>query len=179
VSRALGSAALALVVALLAACTSKQRDETSTDPESTVAAPVPARSVASPRPWYQGTWQGKYDAKRHQLDVAPDAGRIRAWDDDDGTRGTGTGVLEIAIDADGRVTGSSKGALGDLSASGAVEGESVRLRLLPRPGAPGLAFAGYMVAERNSEVLTGVLRASSGDSLLVRRAEVELEKHRD
>jgi len=176
VTRELG--AVVLVLPLLTACPAKEH------PPSPVLDPSPSASASTaplePRShWYQGTWTGKYDAKRREVEVAPDAGRLRAWDDDDGTQGTGPGEIEISIDAEGRVTGKGKGALGEMIVSGAVEGESVRLRLLPPAGVSGPAFAGYVVADRKGGDLVGVLAASSGDSLLVRRAEVELEKRRD
>ncbi len=173
---------LVLLLPLLTACPSSPTEKRPTPAASAIGSvpkgtiPAASASAGAARPWYVGTWRGKYDARRHALDVAPDAGRLRAWDEDDGKQAVGVGELEVVVDATGVVTGTAKGVLGNLSVTGAVEGDSVRLRLLSPAGGDDPVFAGYLVAERHGDQLRGVLQASSGDSALVRRAEVELQK---
>jgi hypothetical protein len=169
------SVALSFVLLLLSGCPTKSREQAPL-PSSSAAVPAPSASAVAPSPWYVGDWRGKYDARSQSIDVAADAGRMHVWDEDDASQGTGAGKLEITIDAAGIARGKSRGPLGELVVSGAVEDDSVRLRLLPPAGTRGPAFAGYVVLDHREGKLTGSLRASSGDSALVRRAEVTLEK---
>jgi hypothetical protein len=168
-------ASLALLTAAVS-CRSKEKSQASPPPSASAqAAPASASAVARAE-WYEGEWRGTYDAERQPIDMAPDAGRLRAWDQDDGSQGIGAGRITIRIDANGVVTGSAEGPLGKLVVSGAVVGDAVRLRLAPPAGSSVSAFAGVVVAVRRDGALSGLLRVSSGDSSLVRRAQVELRR---
>jgi len=132
-------------------------------------APVPS---AAPKPWYEGTWTGSYEAELHRLPSDP--GAAREWKKDEGTTATGKGSINLSVDAEGRATGEAEGPLGALGVSGSVDGESLRLSFGPRSGGSATDFRGVLVALREGEALRGTLRASSGDSLTARSAKVEL-----
>lgn len=134
-----------------------------------------AATADGPAQRFAGTWRASFEAKRGAVTLpsgAPDA----TWADDTGTDLTGKGTMVLKISADGQVSGSVSGALGELSARGVVEEETLRAGLTPAdPTAPG-AVTGILVGAADGEVLEATLRVSNGDASLVRTATVTLEK---
>ncbi|HLV21203.1 MAG TPA: hypothetical protein VKZ49_09985 [Polyangiaceae bacterium] len=156
---------------LLGGCDKGKSADPAAAASAEAAAAPPAPPPEPPKPWYFGSWTGKYDARQQPV-VAP-KGVVREWESDAGTQGVGSGSLSLEIDEAGAVSGRSEGALGALSASGQAEEEHVRVRLTPEQ--PG-GFSGVLVLERAGENAKGRLHASTGDSLNVRVSEVELTK---
>ena len=105
----------------------------------------------------------------------PKLGGIKEWQKDPGQPGTGAGTLKVSIDAQGQAEAQTDGALGRLQGTGAVEGDSLRVRLTPVESDPS-GFSGLLNASREGDGWVGNLRASSGDSKVVRSADVKLEK---
>lgn len=171
---ACGPLLVALALAL-PACPAPPADRAAPAPSASTssASSAPSASAAPVTKWYSGTWSGKVTVARQELDVAADAGRLRVWDQDDGAVATGEGALTVTFDAAGIASGRASGPLGELVVTGAVEGDAVRLALVPA-AASVAAFTGYVVLNRKGDELEGVLKASSGDSALVRRAAVKL-----
>jgi hypothetical protein len=66
--------------------------------------------------------------------------------------------------------------LGDLKASGEVDENTLRVRLKPADLAAPSALSGFVLAEKQGEAFAGTLKASTGDSLVVREATIKLEK---
>jgi hypothetical protein len=137
------------------------------------AAPSAAAAPAARKPWYEGSWAGTYKSERHVMDVA--VGAPRQWSKDDGSKAAGDGTLELSVAADGVVSGSAKGPLGTHSLRGRADEQGLNVELVPEPQEVE-AFRGVLQTQRSGENLTGELRASSGDSLVVRKAAVTLSK---
>ena len=77
------------------------------------------------------------------------------------------------MEDDGNVDGSSEGALGASHVSGKVEDDALRVLLAPDDPS---GLRGVLVATRDGDGFKGSIQASSGDSLRVRSATVELQK---
>jgi hypothetical protein len=138
-----------------------------------VAAPSASSAVAaSPaKPWFSGAFQGNYDAKLAPVEVK--IGAVREWAADDGKASSGPGKLELKIDDDGTVDGAGEGALGPSHASGKVEDDTLRVVLAPDDTS---GLHGVLVATKDGDGFRGAIEASSGDSLRVRQAPIELKK---
>lgn len=146
------------------------KDRTTTTPSA--RAPVAPSAAAAPAAaWYEGSWQGTYQAELHRIEMA--AGGVKEWKKDDGAQASGEGKLSIEAKSDGSVSGQASGVLGEQVVSGRIEGEHVALKLTPaRPD----GFQGVILAAQAPEGIKGSLSASTGDSLVVRKASVTFSK---
>jgi hypothetical protein len=161
----------------------KQESETRAGASSAAAsvqAAPPSSATASaatkakgPSP-VAGDFVGSYDARHYLIEMSKKEGAVREWEADKGDENSGKGKLALRIAADGSVSGSASGPLGDLSIVGELEGEWLRLRLTPANPEKQPAFTGHLLAERKGDAFKGRIQASSGDSLTVRDAPVEL-----
>jgi hypothetical protein len=160
---------------LLVAC--KGTPSTDQAAPAASASPVVASSagaVASAAPakaWYEGAWQGTYKAELLRLETA--AGGVKKWKDDDGSTASGEGKLSIQAAADGTVSGSASGPLGEHTVAGKVEGDRVALSLIP---AQAEGFRGVILASQQGEGIQGTLNVATGDSLTARKASVTLAR---
>ncbi len=136
-----------------------------------MASAVAATSAAPAKAWYEGAWQGTYKAELLRLQTA--AGGVKQWKDDDGSKASGEGKLSIEAAADGTVTGSASGPLGEHSVAGRVEGDRVALSLIP---AEAEGFRGVIVASQQEGGIKGTLNVATGDSLTARQASVTLAR---
>lgn len=134
------------------------------------AAPV-APAQAAAKPWFSGGFSGEYQAKVATVDVK--AGAIKEWTKDDGKLASGPGKLSLQVDDSGHVDGTSEGALGASHVTGKVEDDTLRIQLSPSDDA---GLHGVLVATRDGDGFKGSIEASSGDSLRVRTASIELKK---
>jgi len=133
------------------------------------SAPTP---VAAPKkPWFVGGFAGKYEAKPAAVQIK--VGALKEWTKDDGKLASGPGQLSLQIDDSGQVDGTTEGALGAGQVSGKVEDDTLRVQLSP---ADGTGLHGVLVATRDGDGFKGAIEASSGDSLQVRTAAIELKK---
>ena len=159
---------------LLSGCKSPA---TETRPSASVATPQASAAAppsAKEKPWFSGAFSGHYAAERQEVDVK--VGGVREWRKDDGKLASGPGSLSLRIDDDGLVDGTTEGPLGASHVSGKVEEDTLRVQLSPDT-ATGLH--GVLIAKRAGTGFKGSLEASTGDSLQVRRATVELDKKAD
>lgn len=164
----------ALFLLLMTACQNAPKGEASasaTPLASVSASAAPAAAPAAQKPWFEGDWQGRFEAALFRIELP--SGGVKEWKTDDGKQASGAGELSLTVSADGTVSGSAKGALGELTVSGRFEGDRAALTLVP--ATPG-GFQGVVLATRDGDTLKGTLNASSGDSLQVRRAEVTLSR---
>jgi len=143
---------------------------------SASAAPVPvsasaAAGVPAAKPWFSGGFAGEYQAK--QLPVEIKVGAVREWTNDDGKLSSGPGKLTLQIADDGLVDGNTEGALGASHLTGKVEEDTLRAQLSPTDET---GLRGVLVASRDGDGFKGSIQASTGDSLRVRQATVELKK---
>lgn len=144
------------------------------DPGASSATASASAVPEKPKPWYQGTWSGAYQVALHRVELP--AGGVREWKTDDGGVASGPGTIQIDVDAEGSASGKAEGALGTLQVRGLADDEGLRLELLPASKPEPGAFRGVLVATREDDKLRGTLRASTGDSLVVRAAEIELHR---
>ena len=156
---------------LLAACQSSGKDSAPAPAASVRAPAAPSVPAAPPAAWYEGKWQGTYKAELRRIELA--AGGVKEWKKDDGAQASGEGKLLLEAKADGTVSGSASGALGEQAISGRIEGEQVSLTLTPTEAN---GFQGVILAAQAPEGIKGSLSASTGDSLVVRQASVTLAK---
>lgn len=155
-------------------------DPTPPTPASVVVSSTPApsasASAAPAAPWFEGTWKGGFEAKAAPIQLAEKAANEKAWSKDDGSKSTGKGELTVTVDSDGKATGAASGALGEATLDGAVEEERVTLRFEPKDPTSPEGLSGVIVLTRGNGTLDGELKASTGDSLLVRKASITLKK---
>jgi hypothetical protein len=139
---------------------------------SAASAPAVASAPApKPKAWYEGRWSGSYEAVIERIQL--EAGGVRAWKEDDGQRASGKGTLVCSVTPEGVASGEADGPLGALLVSGVADEQGLRLSLSPKGDDPN-GFRGTLLATRAGDQVTGTLSASSGDSLTVRKARVEL-----
>jgi len=138
---------------------------------SAVVGSASAAVVAPAKPWFSGSFSGQYEAKLAAVEIK--VGAVKEWTKDDGKLSSGKGVLSLQIDDAGLVDGTSEGALGAGQVSGKVEQDTLRVRLEPSDDA---GLHGVLVATRDGDGFKGLIEASSGDSLRVRSASIELKK---
>lgn len=163
-----------IVACALCACkqtTQEQPSGVTSTAAVTAAVSVSAVPVAKAKPWYVGEFQGSYEAKLAPVDVK--VGAVREWSKDDGKAASGTGKLDLKIGEDGVVEGTGEGALGASHATGKVEDDTLRVFLSPNESS---GLRGTLVASKDGDGFKGSIEASSGDSLTVRQAPIELKK---
>jgi hypothetical protein len=167
------SAASVLVLALMACRTEAAKP---TAGSATPSAPPPAPSATPEKPWYEGSWSGEYSAKLFKVESGP--GAVKEWIQDDGAKSSGPGKLTLRIDGDGAIQGQGEGALGPLEANGRVDGDTLRvtLRATGPATADGTGFFGLLLGNREGDAIKARLQASTGNSLTVREASLELKK---
>jgi hypothetical protein len=163
---------LFVAVALSFGCKRESEEKPAAASASAAAAPSASAPVVQ-KPWYEGAWSGSYKAERYEIELP--VGRVPAWSKDDGSAASGPGELKLTVDEQGAVTGTAKGALGPQNVRGQVIDESLRLELIPEEPSPE-TLRGAGLVERSGDAVKGELRASSGNSLIVRKASIELTK---
>lgn len=148
-----------------------------------IAAPAisaPSASTASPQAtqdtWYVGTWKGDATASKRPSATSTKEGGPAAWDKDDGQKLTGPISVELTVDSRGEVSGTLKGALGDLGVRGKVDGNELRSNLVPKSDDIAAIQNGYLVLTRNTDSLKGRLSAATGNALMMRHADLVLKK---
>ncbi len=160
----------------VAAASCKKSEPAPPAPAASVAA-APASGSAAPaapeKPWYAGAWSGTYAAERFAIELP--IGNVPAWKKDDGSKASGAGKISLEVSPEGTVSGSADGPLGKHVARGSVEADTLRVEFVPE-AAGADTFRGVMLVTREGDSAKGELRASSGDSLTVRRADVTLAK---
>jgi hypothetical protein len=170
--------ACSLFCAFTASC---KREASKSDTTAAASAPTSASSAsaAAPvqdKPWYEGSWRGRYEARHFKIEMTKPQGAVKEWASDNGKQASGSGEINLKIDGAGQVSGTGQGPLGAMVATGEVDGDMLRVKLQPvDPGAEN-ALGGFLLASRKGDAFAGKLQASSGDSLLVRDAPVELAK---
>ena len=163
-------------VAMLGSC---EKQEAPPAPAASVSVAQPAPSQKPPEaPWFVGEWKAPLAIERYQIEQTKQEGKIKAWAEDAGDKATGKGEMVLLIDEQGSVSGEVTGPVGKLSASGMVDGETLRVRFQPaEPGKePADIFNGVLLAQKSADRFEGEFKVSSGDSLTVRKAAVVLSK---
>jgi len=169
---ALGTAVFGVLFGVTS-CKTPTNDGTASSKASAAAivSSPPAAATLPPKPWFVGGFAGQYEAKTAIVEIK--VGAIKEWTKDDGKLSSGPGKLVLRIDEAGQVDGTSEGALGAGHVSGKVEDDTLRVQLSPAEDA---GLHGVLVAVRDGDGFKGSIEASSGDSLRVRTAAIELKK---
>jgi hypothetical protein len=155
---------------IASACKTSPSKQAAAQPSASIV-PRPLALAVVQKPWFSGSFVGNYEAKLSPVEVK--AGAAREWAADDGKLASGPGKLELTVDDQGLVDGASEGALGASHATGKVEGDTLSVVLTPDQSS---GMRGVLVASRDNDGFRGSIAASSGDSLRVRQAAVELRK---
>ena len=138
------------------------------------ASGAPSSSQSSrPESPYAGTWQGSYKAVKGTVTVPPGV-RYKSWEDDKEEEYMGEGRITLAVAADGVVSGSAKGALGEQSIAGQMDGDTLRAALQaidPKGGMSGILTGALKGSKMEAE-----LRVSDSHGNIVRRSEVTLSR---
>ncbi|WP_437732886.1 hypothetical protein [Sorangium sp. So ce1335] len=188
---------LPIALVLLAACEespprpSEPERPAPPPPQPSAAAAPPAASAAATElpsagapggagdpqgsPAWQGTWEGRYDAKKGSV-VLPPKVKDAVRQKDDGKVATGAGTVTVTIEPSGDLKGTAKGALGDATLVGKVEDGMVRASVFPEdPRAPN-AMTGVLVGKLKDNTIQAEIRVAGPDAMLVRESAVELKK---
>lgn len=166
---------LAYLLLLATACQqSAKTDSAKVTAEAANVAPVASSAGSASAPanaWFEGAWQGAFQAELLRLEMP--AGGMKEWKQDDGKKASGEGKLSFDAGSDGNVTGSVTGALGNLALAGHVDGDRAALVL---SSADPAGFHGVILASQAAEGMKGTLSASSGDSLQARQGTVTISR---
>lgn len=168
------SSARAALLLLLAGCQKAPTNEPQPAGSAvrSAASTAAAASLAAPaKAWFEGAWRGTFQAELQRIELP--AGGVKEWKTDDGKRASGEGQLAFEVSPDGTASGSASGALGQLAVAGRVEGDRAALTLT---SSEPDGFHGVILATQAGDSMTGMLNASSADSLQVRRANVSLSR---
>jgi hypothetical protein len=138
-------------------------------------APPPSASAVAPPSGLVGAWEGRYDAKKGEVEM-PSKVKDKVRAKDDGKAALGPGTLSITIGADSELKGKTEGALGAAALSGKVEGDEVRAQFFPDDALSKGAMFGIFQGKRKDDKIVGRIRVASGDASVVREAEIELTK---
>ena len=162
-----------LVLALVAGCKTEPKEAAPVASASAAAPAAAPAAVAEPAKaaWFVGEFIGQYEAKLAPVEIK--VGAVREWGKDDGKASSGPGKLSFKVAEDGSVDGTSEGALGAAHVTGKVEEDTLRIQFDPSDDA---GLHGVLVASRDGDGFKGSINASSGDSLRVRQAAIELKK---
>lgn len=120
-----------------------------------------------------GTWEGRYDAKKGSL-VLPPKVKDTVRTKDDGKTAIGRGIITLRIEPDGELRGTAKGALGDATITGKVDGEMIRASVYPDDPRGEHAMTGILVGMLKDGSIRAELRVTGPDAVLIRESDVEL-----
>ena len=163
---------IAFLLLLTAACQQSAKTDPPGAPATTASvAAAPSASAAPPKAWFDGSWQGAFQAELFRIELP--AGGVKEWKQDDGKKSSGEGKLSLQAGPDATVTGSASGALGELAVAGHVDGDRMTLTLTPSQND---GFHGVILATQTPEGMKGTLSASTADSLQVRQGSVTLTR---
>lgn len=123
-------------------------------------------------------WGGTFKAERAEVTV-PDGVTYDSWKDDPGGA-EGDGQLELTISDDGTVRGRATGALGTLAVAGMLEDGRLSAGMSPDPKDPAsddqTGMSGVLSGTVKDGALVAILRVSSRDASVVRKASIKLQK---
>ena len=171
--------AYASMIVAIAGC-SKAPASSSNEPAASASAATsgaPSGSASSAKPEVQAptTWAGTYEAVAGTLYV-PDGGEWSGvkFRGEDASVGLGAGTLSVTVDPSGRAEGTGEGALGALTVSGLVEGDTFSARLAPTD--PNAGFTGVAMGKRDGAGFKGTMHLSYTTANVIREASFTLAK---
>lgn len=139
---------------------------------SASSAPTSSQSSEPDSP-HAGTWQGSYKAVKGTVTVPPGV-RYKSWEDDKEEEYMGEGRVTLAVAADGVVSGSAKGALGEQTIAGQIDGDTLRTALQATDPKGGMS--GILTGALKGSKIEAELRVSDSQGNIVRRSEVTFSR---
>jgi hypothetical protein len=165
----------------------RRRSRLAPSPEASGAAPeallsgsaahqtTPTTSAAARASSLEGTWQGSYDAKKGSVGLPPKV-KDKVRHKDDGKAAAGPGTITLTIAPGGELQGKAKGALGDATLVGRIEGDIIRASVVPDDPYATHAMTGVLIGKLDGDVIHANLRVAGPDAVLVRESPVELRR---
>jgi len=163
---------------VLVACETKGQDKPAAPGSSAAVSALPSASVVhvdEKNASGVGTFEGRYEAKRGEVEIPPKV-KDKVRGNDDGKVAVGAGKISVTIGADGVILGKVEGALGAASLAGGVEGEDIRAAFTPDDVLSARAMFGFLDGKLSGDHLKGRIRVSNGDASVVREADIDLKK---
>jgi hypothetical protein len=136
---------------------------------TTTASARAAAPAGAPR-----RFAGSIDVKQAKVKVQSGV-KVGAWRKDEGKELVGACEVDLVLAGDGSVSGTAKGALGELVVTGAWDGKLVHAEIASKDPAAEGAVRGTLEATLEGDALGGKLRIASSDASLVREADVALK----
>ncbi len=178
------SAATLTLLALLAGCgrssgasdagaTTSAAGSSSATPALSGSAVASGSASSAPAAEQGAGWSGDYDAKKALFEL-PEKSKDMTWKKDPGDKNVGAGKLSISV-VDGAVHGQASGALGDQTVEGTFDGKLLRVSLWPKNPQAADAMTGTAVGEQGQGSMTGMMRCTGPDAVMVREATFELK----
>jgi len=133
------------------------------------AAPEPGRTAT-------GLYEGRFMAQLRKSTTTTKQGAPSGWEKDDNKKFTGESTLSLSVAPDGTVQGTLKGALGEQTLRGKLQGDELRAAIVPTGSDSSLIQNGFVALKREGDSFKGNLSCASGDALILREASVELKK---
>lgn len=177
-----------LVISLACLATAGGCDSKNTSATPSATAPPPSTTapaagsvassgapVAPAPPALAGSWSGRFQARRTKIELPKDV-TDKTWAKDDGATAVGEGTLELTVAADGEVSGSAKGPLGEVTVRGRAFDSTIRAAITPVDPNDGKSLTGFIVLDLEGRELIGALKASGPDAAIAREATLKLEK---
>ncbi len=165
------------VLAFLSSCSKPA------EPDGSRTAPAPSAqalqaATTAPNPPLAGPkrYAGKVEVARIEPRLTDKQGAPSAWAKDDGSRLTGPVAIEVTIAASGEANGTLTGALGTLTLTGALDGQTLRAVLVNTDRSRELIQNGVLLATEKDNQVSGTLTAATGDGLLRRGGTVTLTR---
>jgi len=143
-------------------------------PSAAIAPPAVSTSKPQNLGPLVGTWRGSFESKKATVELDPGV-KETSWSKDDGKAKAGKTEIDLSVTADGVAKGSLRGALGEATLAGAVDGETLTLTFTPKDDSTD-AISGVIVLRLRGPKLGGELKGASGDAALVRAASLELDR---
>jgi hypothetical protein len=180
------------LILIATACNQNKAETTSASSSAAavqVNAPIGSVAVAATTPstapaesGQNRAFSGSFAAQVNPSATTNKEGAPQAWSKDDGKKFTGDGKLTLEIAANGAVQGKLSGALGDLLLRGKLTGDDLRAVIVTSGGETGAEVSksvariqnGTLVMARAGNGFKGTLTAATGDSQILRRAELQV-----
>jgi hypothetical protein len=139
---------------------------------SASASAAPSASASAPSAGAGDAYKGAYKAKVGAVNPPKDA-KIQLWAKDEGTAAVGDGTVHLAIRGT-TITGDAKGALGEQTITGQLDGKDVTARVDPKNPNAENAMTGVLTGKLEGTTITATIRVSSRNANIVREAPITL-----
>jgi hypothetical protein len=169
---------------VVSACEQNKPEKASANVETNVAAPSNAptspptapQAVPSNAPSAAQTsrFSGAFSAQPAKSATTKKDGAPSGWEKDDGKAYSGDCKLTLFVEKDGKVQGDLTGALGDLKLRGWLADEDLRATVVPSGDDAAKIQNGTLSLTREGDGFKGTLTAATGNSLVLRRADIQV-----